>query len=346
MTITAKELSKKLNLSEAAISMALNNKPGVSTKTRNLVLEEAKKHGYDFTRIEEAANTNSVKGIIYFIIYRKSGAIVADTPFFSQLSEGIEAGCKKECYSLSITYIYEDDDIAAQLQNIIYSGCSGIILLGTEMNESNFAPFSKQTVPIVILDSYFESIPRDCVLINNRQGAYLAASYLISKCKKQPGYLRSFYSIGNFEERTDGFFKAIRSHGMSKSKSIIHQLTPSVEGAYEDMKALLESGEEPVSCYFADNDLIAAGAMKAFREAGYRIPEDISIVGFDNQPLCNYIEPPLTTIHVPTQYMGETAARRLIQIIVDKNSSPVKIEINTSLVKRKSVLLTTQASIK
>lgn len=338
MSITAKELAKKLNLSEAAISMALNNKPGVSTKTRKLILEEAKKYGYDFTRIEEAASTGSVKGTIYFIIYRKSGAVVADTPFFSQLSEGIEAGCKKEHYSLSITYLYEDDDIASRLQNIISLGCSGIILLGTEMSENNFAPFSKLTVPIVILDSYFESIPRDCVLINNKQGAYLATSYLISKCKKQPGYLRSSYSIENFEERADGFFKAVRSHGMSKSKSIIHQLTPSLEGAYADMRSLLENGEEPVSCYFADNDLIAVGAMKAFKEAGYRIPEDISIVGFDNQPLCSYIEPPLTTIHVPTQYMGEMAAKRLIQIIEDKSSSPVKIEINTSLVKRKSVV--------
>ena len=103
------------------------------------------------------------------------------------------------------------------------------------------------------------------------------------------------------------------------------------------MKGLLASGEKPVSCYFADNDLIAIGAMKALKDAGYRIPEDVSIVGFDDLPSCEYMSPPLTTIRVPKFFMGETAADRIIQLIEEKNQQSLKIEVFTQLMHRKSV---------
>ena len=124
---------------------------------------------------------------------------------------------------------------------------------------------------------------------------------------------------------------------MSASKSLVHELSPSAEGAYADMKELLSQGEQPARCYFADNDLIAAGALRAFSEAGFRVPEDVAVVGFDDMPLCVYVEPALTTVHVPKQYMGRMAARRLAEIISSETNEPVKIQIETSLVIRKSV---------
>ena len=103
------------------------------------------------------------------------------------------------------------------------------------------------------------------------------------------------------------------------------------------MQTLLSEGITPERCYFADNDLIAIGAIRALKEAGWRIPEDVSIIGFDDIPLCDYISPPLTTIHVPKQAMGETAVRRLLTMIEDKDETPVTIELGTTLKKRKSV---------
>lgn len=139
MSITSKELAKILNLSPAAISMALNNKPGVSTATRKLVMETADKYGYDFSKLAEKHN---LKGTIYFVIYKKHGAVVSDTPFFSELSEGIALGCKKADYKLKISYIYEDEDIVEkQLEEIQYSDCIGMIVLGTEMKPEDLKPF-------------------------------------------------------------------------------------------------------------------------------------------------------------------------------------------------------------
>ncbi len=335
MAVTAKALAAMLGLSEAAVSFALNNKPGVSTATRKQVLEAAREQGYDLTRKSAARSVK--KGSICFAIYKKSGAIVDDTPFFSTLSDGVGLGCKREGYDFVIRYLYEDDDLDQQLFVLKNAQFSGIILLATEMGENTFTRFSRVNTPTVVLDSYFETIEHNYILINNVQGAYLATSYLISKRKIQPGYLRSTYPINNFDQRADGFYKAIRAWGMSTSKSLVHRLTPSQEGAYADMKALLDAGEEPVGSYFADNDHIAIGAMRALTEAGYRIPEDVAVVGFDDLPLCEYLNPPLTTVRVPTAFMGQTAVKRLVQIMEEKDSLPVKIEISTVLKKRNSV---------
>lgn len=334
MPISAKELAKKLNISEAAISMALNNKPGVSTKTRNEIIEAAHNYGYDFTKIKQS---NKPNGTINMIIYRKHGAVVADTPFFSTLTDSIQKTCKESGYKLSIRYIYSGEDVKEQLDVILSSDCIGLILLGTEMHEEDFAPFAYVNIPVVLLDTYFNSMKMDCVLINNVEGAYQATHYLIKKRHTQPGYLHSSYPIYNFEERADGFYKAIRKNGLSTSKSIVHLLSPSMEGAYSDMKALIENGEEIAESYFADNDLIAAGAMKALKESGYKIPQDISIIGFDNQPICTYIEPNLTTVNVPKEYMGEMAVRRLIHVLESKEFLPTKTEIGINLIKRKTV---------
>lgn len=335
MSITAKELAAKLGLSESAISLALNDKPGVSRETRRRVIEAAKAYGYDFSKKASAATGR--KGTICFAIYKKSGAVVSDTPFFSTLTDGISMGCRRQHYDCVVRYLYEDDDIADQVYTLGASQFSGMILLATEIDEGTLKGFNRLSIPMVVLDAYYEKLDFNFILINNVQGAYMATEHLIKKRRTQPGYLRSDYWISNFEQRADGFYKAIRAAGMSTAKSQVLRLTPSQEGAYADMKRLLNAGERPVDCYFADNDLIAIGAILALKEAGYRVPEDVAVVGFDDMPACEYMDPQLTTIMVPKLFMGETAAMRVIQLIEGANTQPLKIEVSTKLVRRRSV---------
>ncbi len=334
MIISAKELAQRLNISAATVSMVLNNKPGISEKTRQMVLEAAREFGYQPSRKQEEAPS---KGTIQFVIYKKHGAIVTDTPFFSQVTEGIDAGCKEAGYELQIFYFYETEDPEAQLSALREKNCQGILLLGTEMTTDFFPQFMKLNLPIVVLDTYFEELNCDSVLINNVQGAYLATNYLISNGLTKTGYLRSSCPIGNFQERADGYYKALRHHDLSTSHPYVHRLTPSMEGAYLDMKRILEKGAETADAYFADNDLIAAGAMRAFREKGFRIPEDISIIGFDDMPICDFLEPGLTTMNVPKQRLGRLAVERLVAKLSRNSETPVKIEVSPQLRIRRSV---------
>lgn len=332
MSVTAKQIASQLNLSESAVSLALNNKPGVSTKTRKRVMELAKSLNYDFSKIEPAIKQS---GVIGFILYSKN--FIFDLPFFRELTSGVENGFKNSGYKLSIFHINEIEGVQEQVNEIMELGCDGIILLGTEMAREDYAPFSFIHTPIVLLDSFFPSSKMDCILINNQEGARTATNYLIKKRRSQPGYLQSCVKISNFEERADGFYKAIRQNGMSVSKSIVHSLSASIDAAYEDMLRIIEQEEELATCYFADNDEIAIGAMRALKEKGYKIPEDIAIIGFDNIPFSAFVDPPLTTVNVPKAYLGQLAAERMLSVLREKEYHPVKLEVNTNLIIRNSI---------
>lgn len=332
MPITAKEIAKQLNLSESAVSLALNQKAGVSTKTRKRVIEAAGSLGYDFSKLTPKYNPSAV---INLLLFKKN--ILFDSPFFNEIITGVENGVKNTGYRLLISYLSSEENVQEHLYEIANSGCDGIILLGTEMEREDFAPFSFLNIPMVLLDSYFDSIKMDCILINNFEGAYHATNYLIKKRHAQPGYLQSSCRIYNFEERADGYYKAIRQNGMSVSKSILHTLSPSIDGAYADMLAVIEQGDEIASCYFADNDDIAIGAMQAFKEKGYHIPSDIAVIGFDNIPFSTYTEPPLTTINVPKGYLGELAAKRLLSVLETPEYHPIRINVKTNLIIRNSI---------
>lgn len=334
MSISAKELAKKLNISAATVSMVLNNKSGISEKTREQVLSAAHEYGFDFSRLEAKS---SASGNIQLVIYKKHGIVVADTPFFSQLLEGIEQYCKNKSYSLQITYFYENQSCEEQIESIKKSGCDGILLLGTEMQLDDFCYFNNLNIPLVVLDTYFDELNCDFVTINNIRGTFNATEYLISQGFSEIGYLRSSCEIANFTERFDGYRKAMKKHNLKTKPEYIHNITPSLDGAYEDMKNMLPA--KFANAYVADNDLIAAGCMRALKERGIKIPEDVSVIGFDNMPFCDILDPPLSTLDVPKHEFGTLAVKQLIHRIRNKKHSHSRIQITPKLYERNSVNL-------
>ncbi len=335
MSITAKELAKILNISPTAVSLSLNNKPGVSRETRELVIREAEKYGYDFSKL---SFKNRKDGVIYTIIYHAHNSITNYTPILSDLTTGIEQGCREDNYRMKSLQVFEKiDDLQKIIEDLRVSDCIGIILLGTVMSAPICNEFLSVGVPMILLDSYFNSVNCSSVLINNRQGAYVATDYIIRRTGKQPGHLVSSYTINNFKERKEGFNAALKEHGMSVGMSITHELSPSIEGAFSDMLGVIESGTQLAECYFADNDFIAIGAMKAFKLRGYNIPDDVAIIGFDDISEAKIIEPALSSIHIPRLFMGKTAVQQLIKQIETPVPHTVKTEISTKLVKRFSV---------
>lgn len=332
MKVTAKQVAQQLGISAAAVSMALNNKPGVSPQMRQKIVALATEMGYDFTRINRK---NASSNTIAFILFHRNMGF--DTPFFSDLTVSVETTIKEIGYQFAIHHIYESDNLEKQLELIRACRYEGILLLGTTMSREEVLAFEKLDIPLVLLDSCYPNLHSDCVVINNTDGAETATDYLIKQTQRQPGYLHSSCDIVNFDERYLGFLNAVRKHAMPASKSIVHRLAPSIDGAYADMLEILNQNEPIADCYFADNDEIAIGAIRAFKEKGYRIPEDIAIVGFDNIPYAAFIEPPLTTIDVPKTFLGAVAVKQLVSAIRERNCFHVKIAVNTSLIVRSSL---------
>lgn len=334
MAVTAKQIAKELGISEAAVSLALHQKYGVSQETRRRVIETARALGFDMTKLTPVSDKTK-DGTICIAYYNKHG--IFENSFFLPLLNGIQEAFRETSYQLIITTLEAADDMEIQLSKLISNGCKGIILFATEITPEEYIPFSKISIPLVLLDTFIYADNADCVVINNLDGAFYATTYLIHRRHSQPGYLHSASSIKNFAERSDGYFKAIMENGYSVNQCIIHRLsTSSIEASCTDMKAILSGKAQLADCYFADNDFLAIGAIRAFQEYGYKVPEDIAVVGFDNVNISAYTNPPVTTINVPKEYMGRLAAERMITVLSSSEFHPVKIEVNTKMIKRES----------
>jgi DNA-binding LacI/PurR family transcriptional regulator len=324
-----KTISNITGFSQATVSNALNNKKGVNSKTAEIILKTAADQGY----LSDPKISN-----IKLVIYKKSGEIVTDTPFFSELIEGIEDEGRKAGYETTVFKLSEyDDDFELLRKQLIESRNSGILLLATEMNKDDIIPFESSNSPIVILDSYIESCTFSSVLISNSDSVSRATDYLMHKGHNRIGYLAGNIRIQNFYFREMGLRRSLTSAGCSLNEKDIIYLSPTLDGSYNDMLLFLKTSPDLPPAFIADNDIIALGAMRALKDKGFRIPEDISIVGFDDMPYCKLSEPPLTTVHVDKRGMGRMAVRRLIDIVNSGDKVKTKTEICTDLIKRKSV---------
>jgi DNA-binding LacI/PurR family transcriptional regulator len=274
-------------------------------------------------------------------VYRKLGLTPASTPYFSQvfseIIEGVESQVKARGYHLLISYM-DERSLKDEIGKISGDKIEGILILATEMGVEQFEILEGLSVPMVILDNYIEDKEFTSITINNEKGVFEAISYFNQMGHKNIGYLHIMNEVVNFSERYYGYFRAMRKWGMYTDMSQIVEISAvGVEGVYEELKTVFSSRKEIPTAFFADNDIVAMCAMRVFREMGYRIPEDISIIGFDNMTLSELLEPPLTTIHIPKFKMGVIAANTIIDSS-EYSMGQLKIEVGTDLVIRKSVL--------
>jgi LacI family transcriptional regulator len=329
MSVTIRDIAKKLGLSPAAVSMVMNNRQGIGEETRINILSAARELGYERRKRLPHNRLESLS----LVIYGKRGDIVSFTPFFAELTQGIEMQVRKNGWNLIVSYYYESQDHAEQIDAIEASSCRGIILLATEMNAGDLPRFSSLSVPIVLLDNTFDDAGLDSITINNRQGSMQAVKYLEKLGHSNIGHLRSSAQINNCAERRDGYLKSIMDTSALKHTVSV---SPTAERAYQDMRKYLVSKPKIPSAFFADNDIIAISCMRALQEAGCRIPRDVSVIGFDDIPACEIADPPLTSMRVPKKTMGSLAVEQLFKRINGDTSENIRIEVNTTLALRSS----------
>ena len=213
-----------------------------------------------------------------------------------------------------------------------------MLVLATEMREEQLNVFAGMQVPVVIVDNYVEQEHFDCVTINNGQGVGRAVRHLAQMGHTDIGYLHVADNANNFTERYYGFMRAMDGIGADWSKKrIVNVCTDGGEAVYRTLKKELAAIDAMPTAFFADNDIVAIYAIRVFRELGYRIPEDISIAGFDNIAFLEALDPPLTSIQIPKHKMGIVAANTLIDRMKEPVEGVVKIEVETKLVVRGSV---------
>lgn len=345
-SITAKDIAERLGISAAAVSMALNGKSGVSEETRERVIDEAEKCGYITPRAWRA--TSNTTKTISFVIYVGAG-IAAHTTFSTFVLQGVEASAKSLGYRVVLHYLYEDQPFEVQLPTITNDTC-GIILLGTDITEKQRNSISMQLhttidLPLVVVDNFLFASYVDCVGNDNMFGSKAAVSHLIRCGHRSIGYLRSRQRITNFEDREVGVRLALEENSdLNLAPLQIVDVDISSEAAYQDVCKWLKGSRPLAGAYFAENDIIAAAAIRAFSACGYKVPQDVSIIGFDDVPICEMTQPTITTMHSFKERLGEISVMQLHRRITAGDTARstsktgcMKIAMSLSVKERESV---------
>lgn len=344
--VTAKDIAKRLGISAAAVSMALNGKPGVSAETRERVAGEAARLGYRLPRANRA-DDRAVKNIS-FVVYVGAG-IAEQTTFSTFVLQGIEAQAKSLGYRVVVHYLYEAEPFEEQWTTIL-NDTGGVIMLGTDITETQRDIMSRRLssavkTPLVVVDNFLFASYVDCVGNDNMFASKSAVSYLIRNGHRSIGYLRSRQRITNFEDREVGIRLAMDEHrSLGLTPLQVIDVDISSEKAYYDLCLWLGQKNEPAGAFFAENDMLAVAAIRAFTEYGWRVPDDVSVIGFDDVPICEMTQPKLTTMHSFKERLGEISVDRLHQRILDgdtaataSRSGVMKIAMSLSVKERESV---------
>lgn len=310
-TITAKELAKKLGISPSAVSLALNDKPGVSQQTRNLVLETAMQLGYSRLRGAGAFHTGKT---ICFIRYGGSVINAAEhTSFSSFILQGVEARATELGYNTQVRYLGTGDMYNRQTLEFIRQA-AGVVFLGTDLTVSQLPEINQffsllDNCPVVVVDSFLLQDRVDCIGNDSFGGSKQAAVHLLKAGCHRLGYVRAKQRILNLQQREQGVLAALTEAG--KDAPVYIDVDISSEGAFRDFDSWLTSHPELPDALFVENDILAASVIRALKLHGHSIPEDISVIGFDNIPMCEMLDPPLTTVHLCKQELGVHAIDQL-----------------------------------
>lgn len=337
MAVTINDIAEQLGLSPSTVSRALTGRGRVSPGTRERVIETAKKLGYPVDR----PNVHGGQDSVAIVFHKRLRSLVAD-PFYGAVIAGIESELSRQRYVpyfLSVDYgvdgraLFKDRPLPA-----------GVIFIGSDIQRPLVDGIRKHGVPVILVDNEFAKNGEyiDAVVIDNVMGAKEAVSHLISLGHRRIGYLGGPRQAPSLREREIGFREAMRQAGIDVDETlVVFDEDPNRFGSPAGVslaeKVLLNPN--PPTAIFTDNDAVAFGAITTAQRLGFAVPDQLSVVGFDDISLSSYASPPLTTVRVPKEQMGAMAASRLLDMIVRKNKTPVKIVCTTRLVVRQSTKL-------
>jgi DNA-binding LacI/PurR family transcriptional regulator len=330
MGVTIRDIAKEANVSAATVSLVINNKNGVSEKTRNRVWKIVDKYNYRPSVQSKKKELN-----IAILKYRVHGmAIEENQGFIASILDRIEHECHK-CSCKTISRNCNAEHMASCIEEINRDEIDGVIAIGTELAQKDYNYFFKFRPPVIVVDNSMVNYPFDSITMDNFSIMREAVLHLYALGHRQIGYLKSNRPISNLDERYEGYCRIIKELGLPRTQPI--SLTPTLNGAYADMTEYIkkEHSLKP-SAVVADNDSIAIGAQKALIEAGFKLPEELSIVGVDDIPFSAVTTPSLTTMRISRSAMGALAVDLLRNRIEHPNWPTMRFKVDGSLIVRNS----------
>lgn len=331
--VTIHDIAKKLNITASTVSRALKDHPRISAETKKAVIKIAQKLNYQPNHIA-AALRNGRSNIIGIIVPH------ADRTFFSSVVRGIEEIANGSHYNVMICQTYDnyEKEIAtveallnARVDGIIASYAKGTVDFG------HFLKIKERSIPLILFDRSNDELEVSHVVSDDFLGAFKATEHLIQQGCKRIAHFTNTRKISIYKERLRGYREALLAHGLNYDETLVVASDLQLEDGRNSTLQLLKLKEMP-DAIFSSSAYGILGAMQVLKEKGIKIPEEVALVGFSNEPFTSFTEPALTIVDQHSMRMGNAAAEIFLQEISDESKKfiPQKVVLKPELIIRQS----------
>lgn len=332
---TIHDIASKLNITASTVSRALNNNPRISEETKKAVVKAAKQLNYQPNNIA-AALRNGKSFIIGMVVP------TIDRSFFASIVRGVEEVANKLNYKVIICQSYDNYDTEVQTIDALLSARVDGIIASHGKNTEDFSHFRRaqeKGIPLVLFDRTTDELEVSQVMIDDHLGAYKAVEHLIQQGCKRIAHFTSPKKVSIFRERLRGYVEALKNNGLPFDPELVVESNLQLLDGRKSMEKLLEL-KNPPDAVFSASDYGIMGAMQVLKERKIKIPQEIALVGFMNEPFTSFTDPPLTTVDQFSKPMGNVIAELFFEHLRlgDKKGMSQKIVLKPELIIRESSL--------
>ncbi len=328
--ITIHNVAKFANVSVATVSRVINTPQKVREKNRQKVEEAIKILNYSPNDNAKALASNGVHTI---------GVVVADVtePFFAILVKNVDKTATKYQKSILIGLGYHQAEKERNaIEQLIRKRCRCLVVHSKALSDEILRHYLQQESGMVLINRMITGFEDRCINLDNQKGTYLATNLLIDLGHQYIGYIGSNHQISDEIERLKGYQQAMREQQIPLIPYATTQDSPNFEGGAQGMIKLLSLNTN-LTAVVTYNDEMAAGAISVLNENNYKIPEQMSIIGFDDMPVASYLTPKLTTIRYPIDLMAAYATELALSLVDESIQSPQQMKFNPTVVRRFSI---------
>lgn len=327
---TIADVAKHAGVSKMTVSRVINDSGYISQETRERVEQAIEELGYI---------PNALARSLRFKRTRTIALILTDitNPYFTTLARGVEDAASEQGFSVIFCNTDESAEEEAEYINVLLQKqIDGLLLVPAQCSSELLGPLQGHALPFVILDRRITDIQVDTVRCDSEQGAYELTRHLIELGHRQLAILSGPETVTSATDRVDGFQRAIKEAGLDVEAAHVRYGRFTVDDGFRMTQEVMAAAPPPTGL-FAGNNFIAIGALRALRQAGLRIPEDVSLVAFDDIPISIASEPFLTVAEQPAYELGWQATRLLLDRLSEKDAdTPTEIILPTRLIIRES----------
>ncbi|HHI4991256.1 transcriptional repressor PurR [Vibrio parahaemolyticus] len=329
---TMKDIAKLAGVSTSTVSHVINKTRFVSEEISERVNNAAKELNYYApSALARSLKVNRTKTIGMLVT-------TSTNPFFGEVVKGVERSCYHKGYSLILCNTEGDNERMLQsINTLLQKRVDGLILMCSSLEGERIDVFERYPdIPVVVMDWGPMLFTSDKIQDNSLRGGYLAAKYLVDCGHTEIGCITGPLIKHQAQMRYEGYKRAMNEAGLEFNANWIIESDFECEGGYQAFKKMAERGTLP-SSIFVSNDMMAMGVINAANELGIKVPDDLSIIGYDDIHIAKFMSPSLTTIHQPKYRLGQAAVETLVRRLDDKSNEAQVVQLEPTLVVRNSV---------